>query len=127
MWLSDSAMRYDVKDWRHIDPRLTNEFDNTKSSYWDFISWSYADTRDFTQSDEEFFKLIGSFHDKWMRTVLDMSLLYISSTNYIIKDVALHWKQSPYYERFDFVDTQYKHDYQSCNLSFFYNTKDYPW
>lgn len=127
IWLSDSSMRYDVKDWRHIDPRLTNEFDNKIHSYTDYIwSW-YADTWDFTQSDKEFFQLLQSFHNKWMKVVLDMSLLYASSASYIIKDIASSWKQSSYYDRFDFVDKQYKNDYQSCSLSFFYDSKIYPW
>jgi len=55
-----------------------------------------------------------------------MSLLYVSSTNYLVKDVALHGKDSPYYEWFDFVEKQYKNDYQSCDLSFFYDPKQYP-
>jgi glycosidase len=126
IWLSDSSMRYDVKDWRHIDPRLTSEYDNRIHSYTDYTSSWYADTWDFTQSDKEFFKFIDEFHDKWIRVVLDMSLLYISSTNYLIKDVALRGKNSPYYEWFDFTEKQYKDDNQSCDLSFFYNTKDYP-
>ncbi len=127
VWLSDSSMRYDVKDRRHIDPRLTSEFNNSSSTYSDYIGSWYGDTRDFTQSDKEFFKLIKLFHDKWIRVVLDMSLLYASATNYLVKDVALHGTQSPYYSRFDFVEKKYKNEYQSCSLSFFYDPKEYPW
>jgi cyclomaltodextrinase len=126
VWLSDSSMRYDVKDRRHIDPRLTNEFDNTVSSYSEYVGSWYGDTRDFTQSDKEFFQLIQQFHDKGIRVVLDMSLLYASASNYLIKDVALYGKDSPYYERFDFIEKKYKNNFQSCSLSFFYDTKDYP-
>ena len=127
IWLSTDAMRYEVQDRRHIDPRLTNEFDNTKITFEKYIWSSYGQNRSFTESDKEFFKLIEQLHNAGIKVLLDMSLLYGSANNYLIEDIARNGKNSEYYKRFDVSDkpnTWWYH--KSCNLWRFYDINKYP-
>lgn len=127
IWLSLSPMKYDIIDWRHIDPRLTTEFDNRIMTF-DTYTKNISDMdRWLTQSDKEFFYLIDEVHDKWLKLVVDMPLLYASVSNYLIKDIALYGKKSFYYWWFDFSDKDHKTDKQSCSLSSFYNPHLYSW
>ncbi len=126
VWLSTDAMRYEVKDRRHIDPRLTSEFDNTKTTFEKYIGSGYAQDRSFTTSDKEFFKLINQLHNAGIKVILDMSLLYGSANSYLIEDIARNGNKSQYYNRFWFSNKEKRSKDQECRLWQFYDKKEYP-
>lgn len=95
VWLAYSPMRYDVSDYRHIDPRLSSI-----SQQHDSPAISKTE-RARSEADTDFLSLINEFHEAGMKVIIDIAFTHSSSKSIFLEDIAMKGKQSQYYERFD--------------------------
>jgi glycosidase/putative flippase GtrA len=120
VWTAHSAMRYDVVDYRHIDPRLS---DNDQLTWFNDI---FKKWWNWTQADIDFHSIVNEFHQHDMKVMIDLAFTYSAAKSVFFEDIARKWKQSDYYTWFElFYEWEKYYEEKACKLSEYWQWPEY--
>lgn len=120
VWLANAPIRYDVIDYRHIDPRLSSIQQET------WFDYQIAQWRNWTKADKDFMQLINDFHAKWIKVIIDFAFTYSAANSIFLEDIARKGKNSEYYTWFElYMPWDPDYDKKNCSLGKYFSWADY--
>ncbi len=118
--IANTPIRYDVIDYRHIDPRLSSIQQDRNFSY------QTSQWRNWTQADKDFLQLVNDFHSKWIKVMVDFAFTYSAANSIFLEDIARYGKDSKYYDRFEvYMPWDIDYDTKNCSLSNYFSWDEY--